>query len=90
MIRLEQIDGRACPVFICDECGERIRDFKMAIVVWDNSNQFRHLHKITCDHDKSLRWCELGEHLRHLLFNVGMGVSEIETEDELFELLGNL
>lgn len=34
MIRVEYVDGRACPLVRCDGCGEQITDAGMAGVVW--------------------------------------------------------
>jgi hypothetical protein len=82
MIRLEHINGRTYPFIVCDECGERIRDFKMAIVGWDSLNQFHHFHKVTCDRNLP-RTVELGTHLIHLLHNVGLNEAEIESLSEL-------
>jgi hypothetical protein len=82
MIKLENIDSRTCPLIICDECGERIQSFQDGVVVWNDAQQFRHIHKIRCDAPPRYPyWCGLGEHLRNLLFNVGMGTPEMEAEN---------
>jgi hypothetical protein len=96
MILIKQIDGRSCPLIICDACNEPITNIKMGIVRYKSGggdgdiSEVQHSHKTTCD--KALSgvegkhsWQDLSHHLFLLLTNSGMPSSEIAAEVEGWE-----
>jgi hypothetical protein len=50
MIKMIEVKENCCPVFVCDECRERIKDAQEAIIIY-NENEIRSIHK-SCDSDK--------------------------------------
>jgi len=85
MIAVRVLDGRSCPVIVCDTCGRPITDPGMAAVVWDMTQQGDRLpslvHKGACHDalDHGIKgeggfpgWAELSRWFVDLLHNSGL------------------
>jgi hypothetical protein len=79
---LQGVDGRTCPVVICESCGEVIRDYGAAWVTWPEipSDGQRHQPLVVCktNHCVSKKpyvdypSMELRDYLINLCRNLGM------------------
>ncbi len=80
------------PIIVCDICGKRITDAKMALAVMPNSKKYQngngrvlHVHKESCqaEVDEQEGTDELTRHIRHLITNVNLTLKELEEEDRI-------
>ena len=77
MIVIAIENGKLCPVVTCDNCGERIADYRMGNVVFDDGAHLFFVHRRDCDHalnpERRLRtWMGLGDFLANLCRNAQM------------------
>lgn len=83
MILLSRVDGGRYEVAVhCRVCKEKIRDYRMAMVIFDSetdgSSQFWVCHKGACDEELKtilsprLPWWELGSFLGRLCASAGV------------------
>jgi hypothetical protein len=81
MIQIHYIGGKFCPFLHCDQCGEKIENYKQANATFDmadisgpdeESILVRHVHKGTCDGRRDRYWVPLEEHLLSLVYNSGL------------------
>lgn len=90
MITVRLIEGRRCPLVICDTCGQTISDPGMAAVVYDlkgpEDQAPEFAHKGGCHEalDTRIRdagglpgWSELGRWMVDLLHNTGIRGDEL-------------
>ena len=83
------------PIIVCDICGKQITDAKMASAVMPDSKKYPsgngrvlHVHKENCQakvdiqEGTSVNWDELTRHIRQLITNVKLTLTELEKEDQ--------
>jgi hypothetical protein len=94
-IEFKQVDGRSCPLVICDVCAEAIKDVGLGMVKWDREGgEVIVCHKHQCDHTSAgganakWPWQELGVHMIYLCQNMKMDFKEeLERADQMEGLL---
>jgi hypothetical protein len=97
--------GRYSPMFVCDHCGEPIRNVALALALARSSGvtegemiETFHVHKGPCDRAVSARInaisgsgsTEMRYHLRYLLHNTGVSLEDMAAVDAQEEELGSL
>lgn len=105
MIKTQYLEGRYSPMFVCDHCGEPIRNIGMALALSRSSGASEgemletfHVHKGPCDRAISARIdpvsgsgsTELRHHVRYLLHNVGASLEDMAAIDKQEAELGSL
>jgi hypothetical protein len=89
MISVIYSSDRFIPVIICDQCGERITDAKMAAAVSKSRDvqegeelKVAHVHKGACQiaveaQIGSTGWSEMMDHILHLCTNIGLSLEDL-------------
>lgn len=88
MIEIREIDGRSCPLVICDSCGRPITETG---IVAETKTGLRFYHKKAqspgCDRDDFLLWYELSYFLPWLCENAKVSPDDFEEAREQAGLL---
>lgn len=99
MIKILIRDGRTCPIFVCDICGDMISDVNEGAAIFScsgNENEktaVMHAHKSAC-HEKAEAqfsndgWDELARHIYLLGLNTGLTAEEYAKLEELHKKFG--
>lgn len=96
MIQLFQTATGYAPILVCDHCGKRIEDAKLALAVapfsgkYPNGNRrILHAHKRSCfdaierKEGEKCSWEELSIHIRLLAENVTLSPQELEKQQNV-------
>jgi hypothetical protein len=73
-------NGLNVPAMACECCGETIRDYKMARVVWNSEDEPRSPVMVVCttndcmsaDSCRTKLWMPLGDYVLNIIYNTGL------------------